>query len=352
MARPSISVALATYNGEKFLQEQLESLSRQALQPAELVVRDDCSCDGTIQILEAFAAIAPFPVRITVNEQNRGPIETFLEVASQCSGEWIAYCDQDDVWLEGKLERIEDVVARVPDVGMVSHSALQVGERLERLEGVRRHPDHRRFTVTPPLRNPPMRAHPGFSCVFRRSLFEAVPYAARPRHKFDPDRKEPHDNFVYNLTNTYAHLVRIPDVLALHRRHGGAVTGAAGTGIKSGFAREKLASRGEKHGKRLLERADLARSHQEFYERVLREVAPGHGRAFEARTERAIAYYGALHAGYAERAAIYEPGAGFGRRARALARCLKGGAYTDHAGGRGIGPAALARDLAGAVGAW
>jgi glycosyltransferase involved in cell wall biosynthesis len=249
MARPSISVALATYNGEKFLQEQLESLSRQALQPAELVVRDDCSCDGTIQILEAFAAIAPFPVRITVNEQNRGPIETFLEVASQCSGEWIAYCDQDDVWLEGKLERIEDVVARVPDVGMVSHSALQVGERLERLEGVRRHPDHRRFTVTPPLRNPPMRAHPGFSCVFRRSLFEAVPYAARPRHKFDPDRKEPHDNFVYNLTNTYAHLVRIPDVLALHRRHGGAVTGAAGTGIKSGFAREKLASRGEKHGK-------------------------------------------------------------------------------------------------------
>jgi glycosyltransferase involved in cell wall biosynthesis len=352
MARPSISVALATYNGERFLEEQLGSLARQTLLPAELVVRDDASGDGTIRILEAFAAAAPFPVRISVNGANRGPVETFLAAASECSGDWIAYCDQDDVWLEGKLGQIADVVETVPDVGMVSHSALQVGEGLERLKGVPRHPDHRGFTVTPPLRNPPMRAHPGFSCVFRRSLFEAVPFADRPRHKFDPDLREPHDNFVYNITNTYANLARLPDVLALHRRHGGAVTGEEGTGIKTGFAREKLASRGEQHAARLRNLADLAGSHRDFYERVVREYAPARGGDFERKTGRAVAYYGMLQKSYEARAAIYEPGAGLGRRVRDLARCLRVRAYADHEGGRGIGRAALARDLAGAIGAW
>lgn len=352
MSAPVISVALATYNGERFLKEQLGSIAVQTLQPYELVVRDDCSADNTLGILRAFAAEVSFSVRISVNDVNLGPGETFLLAASDCRGDWIAFCDQDDVWMAGKLERVAEVIARRDGVGMVSHSALQVGEHLETLPGVPRHPDFRRLSAAGPLRNPPMRSHPGFSCVFRRSLFGAVPFAIRPRHKMHPDRLEPHDNFVYNLANTYGSIVRLPEALALHRRHGNTVTGAAGTGIKTGFARERWASRGEKHGRKLLALADLARSHRAFYERILAEYCPGPDSDFERRTRNAVAYYGALERGYLERAAIYDAGAGLGKRFAALGRCLASRAYMDHAGGRGMGVSALARDLAETVSLW
>jgi len=343
---------MATFNGERYLREQLDSLAAQTLQPHELVVRDDASSDGTLGILEDFASSAPFPVHIFVNDVNEGPVETFLLAASSCGGEWVAYCDQDDVWLDGKLERVAAAVRRVADACMIAHSARQVGEHLERLPGVPRYPDFRRLTVTGPLRNPPMRGHPGFSCVFRRSLFEAVPHGIRPRHKSRPDRLEPHDNFVYNLANTYGSVVRIPETLALHRRHASAVTGEQGTGIKRGFARDRLRSRGREHGETLCDRADLARSHREFYSRVLAEPGTGPTPDFELRTRNAVAYYGALEHGYRERAAIYRDGSGFGSRVAALGRCLATGAYSDHAGGRGIGRSALIRDLAATLGIW
>ena len=60
-----ISIALCTYNGEQFLSRQLESIQQQTRAPDELIVCDDCSTDRTIEILRDFAALAPFPVRIT-----------------------------------------------------------------------------------------------------------------------------------------------------------------------------------------------------------------------------------------------------------------------------------------------
>lgn len=114
-----LSIALCTFNGERFLREQLDSFSRQKRLPDELVVGDDCSTDRTLEILEDWAKSAPFPVEIIRNPQNLGYEKNFENVMRRCSGEVVFPADQDDVWLPEKLETMARVFEEEPDVGVV-----------------------------------------------------------------------------------------------------------------------------------------------------------------------------------------------------------------------------------------
>ena len=98
----SISVALATYNGEKFLREQLDSLLNQTLPFSELVICDDCSSDATLSILQEYAA-RDSRIKVIANEQNLGFRRNFEKAIRLCEGDLIALCDQDDVWLPEHL---------------------------------------------------------------------------------------------------------------------------------------------------------------------------------------------------------------------------------------------------------
>lgn len=128
-----LSVAMCTYNGARYLPEQLASLAAQTRPPDELVVCDDCSTDGTRELLEEFKAQAAFCVRLYFNEQNLGLLQNFAKAISLCVGDVIALCDQDDVWLPEKLSRIEFEFAAAPDVGMVFSDLEVVGEDLQPL---------------------------------------------------------------------------------------------------------------------------------------------------------------------------------------------------------------------------
>ncbi len=98
-----ISVALCTCNGEDFLPAQLNSLLAQRRLPDELIVCDDASDDATFAILEAFALRAPFVVKLYRNNKRMGIGGNFNQAIDLCSGEIIAVCDQDDVWMPEKL---------------------------------------------------------------------------------------------------------------------------------------------------------------------------------------------------------------------------------------------------------
>jgi glycosyltransferase involved in cell wall biosynthesis len=110
MDEVKISVALCTCNGERYLQEQLQSLAKQEHAPFELVVSDDASTDSTCRILDDFAAGSPFTVRVQRNSESLGVIKNFERVLSLCNGDYIALCDQDDVWLPDKLVRLAKLV--------------------------------------------------------------------------------------------------------------------------------------------------------------------------------------------------------------------------------------------------
>jgi rhamnosyltransferase len=125
-----VSIALATYNGERWLREQLDSLAQQTLLPYELVVSDDQSTDHTLDVIRQFSVSAPFPVRVVDNDRRRGFADNFIHALRSCTGDAVAYCDQDDVWNPVKLERCAAAMQADPKVTLVHHDAEDVGSDL------------------------------------------------------------------------------------------------------------------------------------------------------------------------------------------------------------------------------
>lgn len=119
---------MATYNGGRFLKEQLDSIASQSVLPVEVVISDDRSTDDTLKVAEQFSKSAPFPVEIRQNAKNLGYARNFRAAVSRCRGELIAFCDQDDRWDPRRLEtcvpHFED-----PDLLLLYHNALVIDER-------------------------------------------------------------------------------------------------------------------------------------------------------------------------------------------------------------------------------
>src|SRR5580700_9119831 len=115
MSNPCISLAMATFNGARYLGDQLTSLASQTVKPLELVACDDGSTDETIALLQSFSASAPFTVRIIQNVNRLGYKQNFMKAASLCKGSLIAFCDQDDIWNDNKLHVVNDYFIRSED---------------------------------------------------------------------------------------------------------------------------------------------------------------------------------------------------------------------------------------------
>lgn len=125
-----VSIALTTFNGAAFLEQQLESYVTQTRIPDELVVCDDGSIDGTMEILERFRQNAPFSVEVIRNQQNLGFTKNFEKAISLCSGDIIFFSDQDDVWYPDKISSILQCFDAHPGVMLVVHDGELVDERL------------------------------------------------------------------------------------------------------------------------------------------------------------------------------------------------------------------------------
>lgn len=124
-----ISIAMATYNGGKFLRDQLESLVGQTRLPDELVITDDGSTDDTLAIVEAFARSAPFEVRWARNAVNLGYSGNFNKALMETTGDLVFLSDQDDVWFPEKLERMERYALEDPGaLVLMNDAALTDGE--------------------------------------------------------------------------------------------------------------------------------------------------------------------------------------------------------------------------------
>jgi glycosyltransferase involved in cell wall biosynthesis len=99
--RPVISVAIATYNGARYLREQLDSIYAPCPLSFEVVVSDDGSSDGTREIVRDYART--HGLRDVSDNQRRGFVKNFEHVLRHCRGDYIALADQDDIWLPGRL---------------------------------------------------------------------------------------------------------------------------------------------------------------------------------------------------------------------------------------------------------
>lgn len=111
---PTISIGLCTFNGERYLRDQLDSIESQTLLPYEVVACDDGSTDNTISLLHEFARRARFPVRVIQNKERLGVAANFAKAVSECRGDYYAPCDQDDVWLPERLEAFAALLRKHP----------------------------------------------------------------------------------------------------------------------------------------------------------------------------------------------------------------------------------------------
>ena len=200
-----ISIALCTYNGERFLADQLRSITNQTYQNLEIIVVDDCSTDKTVDILESAQKSDP-RIMIYKNEENLGFIKNFEKALERCSGGFIALSDQDDVWLPHKIETLHReigdnllIYSAVDLINEEGHPIPGTFPRLNRIEG------HCPLSLI--LGNCVI----GHTCLIRKELIEtALPI---------PSGVFSHDQWLAIASSATGQLKASTDTLSHYRTH-------------------------------------------------------------------------------------------------------------------------------------
>lgn len=199
-----ISIALATYNGAQYLQEQLQSFLDQTRQPDELVITDDCSTDETETIVRDFEKTAPFDVHFYRNEKNLGYSGNFNAALNKTTGDLVFLSDQDDVWFYEKIEHMESVARKNPDALVVMNDAALTDGDLNEVG----------LTKIGQIRSAglPMEVFVmGCCCAVRRELLDfCLPI---------PKRAKAHDTWIMNFANGLSATVIEHRPLQYYRRH-------------------------------------------------------------------------------------------------------------------------------------
>ncbi len=215
----SISVAMCTYNGGRFLSAQLASIADQRRPPDELVICDDGSSDGSGEIVKEFARRSAFPTQFLVNAKKLGSTKNFEKTISLCQGTIVLLADQDDVWYQNKLERIEKtflksnaIVAAFSDADLIDDDSRLLGLRLWNAFSFdageqERFANHRALEIL--VKHPVVT---GATMAFRRELFDIV--APIPSNHI-------HDRWISFLLAARGEFEAIRDPLMQYRRHKG-----------------------------------------------------------------------------------------------------------------------------------
>ena len=124
---------MATYNGERFLREQLDSLLSQTFRDFRICIRDDGSSDSTPSIIEEYRSRNPEMIEICHDPVlHRGAAASFMHMLEEAQADYFMFCDQDDVWLPTKIEhtlgRMLEIEAQYPGKPVMIHTDLKVAD--------------------------------------------------------------------------------------------------------------------------------------------------------------------------------------------------------------------------------
>ena len=213
----TLSVALASCNGARHLGSQLQSILEQSVHPSEIVIADDVSTDGSLKVINDFAKRAPFPVRLTVNEERLGWKRNFARAALQCSGDLIAFCDQDDIWLPAKIECVLESLEKDAWHAVVHANAFMFDSSIELRRSSR--PRLRKFSRATALYG----GFDGHRLIFRRELLQWLKYQNKFQDPLFPGEIA-HDRLVMLAALTVGQVTYLDKPLTLFRRHEAQVT--------------------------------------------------------------------------------------------------------------------------------
>ena len=197
-----ISVCIPTYNGEKFLKPQIDSVLSQLSQNDEIIVSDDGSSDNTIEILKSYK-----DRRIKIFKNSRKGVISNIENALQQSiGEYIFLCDQDDVWVENKVNKMMEALR---ESDLVISDCYVTDQNLNTIyESFYKQNNSRTNKWLALLKNPYL----GCCMAFKRNVLDvALPF---------PSKIPMHDIWIGNVAAFKFQVMFIPDKLIYYRRHG------------------------------------------------------------------------------------------------------------------------------------
>ena len=124
-----ISVAMATYNSERYIIQQLDSIVNQTQKVDEVIIQDDCSQDETVDIIKQYIKDKNLKNwKVERNEHNMGYVLTFKNAIQRCNGEIIILCDHDDVWMKNKVELISKTFAENLNILVLATSFTEIDD--------------------------------------------------------------------------------------------------------------------------------------------------------------------------------------------------------------------------------
>jgi glycosyltransferase involved in cell wall biosynthesis len=206
----TVSVAMAVYNGELFIREQLDSIIGQLESDDELIISYDESQDNTFVIAEEYASRYP-QVRV-VSDPGRGVFSNFENAIANCNGDIIFISDKDDIWFDGKISKIRKMFEN-SDADMIIHNGVHINAKGETIS--------QDFFSTFNIKNGLIRnflkpRYSGCCTAFNRRMKQLI--IPIPRNV------GAYDHWIGMIGEVYGKLDFIPDILIGHRLHGDNVT--------------------------------------------------------------------------------------------------------------------------------
>lgn len=204
--RKKVSIAMAVYNGEKYLNEQIDSIIPQLLPEDEIIISYDNSTDNTLNIIKEYASIDQ-RIKYYKNQIKPGVVKNFENAVNYCSGEIIFYSDQDDIWMPDKIKKVlskfED-----PKVTVVIHDTSLTDKELKIT-----HPStfKLRNGNTSIIKNFIRLSYIGCSMAFRSTMLPVI----LPL----PTKIRSHDWWTGTICSCFGKMEMINDSLILHRMH-------------------------------------------------------------------------------------------------------------------------------------
>ena len=215
--RLTYSVAMASYNGSKYIIQQLESIENQTVTPDEVIICDDCSTDNTVEVVSNYSKNSQLNIVIVQNHTNLGFRKNYEKCINLCSSDIIFYCDQDDVWINTKAEKFlmefskDNNLVYAFSNAFVTDSELNIILKSEWQNNWLNLDSRQTFFDYVQTRNFPL----GFQSAFRKEFVKKIiPFLADP------------DGWIAVCAPIFGNIKAIPEQLVFYRRHNKATSDA------------------------------------------------------------------------------------------------------------------------------